>query len=109
MTGRPRTSTLVISGLFLAVLALYFLVRPVTPAETSAGAGQSATTTSPAAPKPTPTGTLSRPALHPRRPAVPRRRSDHRARRRPPPARRRPPGRPPRDLRGHTGRETGAK
>jgi hypothetical protein len=29
MTGRARTSTLVISGLFLAVLALYFLVRPV--------------------------------------------------------------------------------
>ena len=32
MSGRPRTSTLVISGLFLAVLALYILVRPVTPA-----------------------------------------------------------------------------
>ena len=29
MSGRPRTSTLVISGLFLAVLALYILVRPV--------------------------------------------------------------------------------
>ena len=29
MSGRPRISTLVISGLFLAVLALYFLVRPV--------------------------------------------------------------------------------
>lgn len=26
---RPRTSTLIISGLFLAVLALYILVRPI--------------------------------------------------------------------------------
>ena len=31
MSGRPRTSTLVISGLFLAVLVLYILVRPVDP------------------------------------------------------------------------------
>ena len=30
MSGRPRTSTLVISGLFLAVLALYILVAPGT-------------------------------------------------------------------------------
>jgi hypothetical protein len=29
MSGRPRTSTLVLTGLFLAVLALYFWVRPV--------------------------------------------------------------------------------
>ena len=29
MTGRPRTSTLVLIGLFLGVLALYILVRPV--------------------------------------------------------------------------------
>ena len=29
MNGRPRTSTLIISGLFLAILALYILVRPV--------------------------------------------------------------------------------
>ena len=43
MSGRPRTSTLVISGLFLAVLALYILVRPVTP-PTSAGTTQSART-----------------------------------------------------------------
>jgi len=57
MSGRPRTSTLVISGLFLAVLALYLLVRPVPAMDTSAGAGQSAATTSPAAPKPSPTGT----------------------------------------------------
>ncbi len=28
MNGRPRTSTLIISGLFLAILALYILVRP---------------------------------------------------------------------------------
>ena len=47
MTGRPRTSTLVISGLFLAVLVLYYLVRPVPASDTSAGAGQSASTTSP--------------------------------------------------------------
>ena len=39
MSGRPRTSTLVISGLFLAVLALYILVRPVTP-PASAGTTQ---------------------------------------------------------------------
>ena len=37
MSGRPRTSTLVISGLFLAVLALYFLVRPVTPPASATG------------------------------------------------------------------------
>ena len=37
MRGRLRTSTLVISGLFLAVLALYFLVRPV-PVAAPAGA-----------------------------------------------------------------------
>ena len=29
MSRRPRTSTIVISALFLAVLALYILVRPV--------------------------------------------------------------------------------
>ena len=45
MSGRPRTSTLVISGLFLAVLALYILVRPVTP-PASAGTTQPGTTSS---------------------------------------------------------------
>ena len=70
MTGRPRTSTLVISGLFLAVLALYLLVRPVPTADTSAGASQSATTTSPVAPKPSPDrdlaspGKLAQPVAH---------------------------------------------
>lgn len=29
ITGRPRTSTLVLIGLFIGVLALYILVRPV--------------------------------------------------------------------------------
>jgi hypothetical protein len=43
MSGRPRTSTLVISGLFLAVLALYILVRPVPP-PASAGTTQPGTT-----------------------------------------------------------------
>jgi hypothetical protein len=28
MTRRPRTSTLVVIGLFLGVLALYILIRP---------------------------------------------------------------------------------
>ena len=45
MSGRPRTSTLVISGLFLAVLALYILVRPVPP-PASAGTTQPGTTSS---------------------------------------------------------------
>lgn len=51
MSGRPRTSTLIISGLFLAILALYILVRPVpVPAATV----QPAVT-----PSATPTGTPS--------------------------------------------------
>ena len=66
MTSRPRTSTLVISGLFLAVLVLYYLVRPV-PTDASTGTSQYATTpaspaaptTSPPAPSPSPTGSPS--------------------------------------------------
>jgi hypothetical protein len=61
MTGRPRTSTLVISGLFLAVLALYILVRPV-PTAAPAGSSQyvghpapSASTSSPTRASPSPT------------------------------------------------------
>jgi len=50
MTGRPRTSTLVLIGLFLAVLALYVLVRPV-----SAPAGTVQPAVSPASPTPSPT------------------------------------------------------
>ena len=50
MSGRPRTSTLVISGLFLAVLALYILVRPVTP-PASAGTTQPGATSSSTAPR----------------------------------------------------------
>ena len=60
MSGRPRTSTLVISGLFLAVLALYILVRPVTP-PASAGTTQPAANPSPTAPAPTPTQTSPSP------------------------------------------------
>ena len=51
MTGRPRTSTLVISGLFLAVLALYILVRPV-PTAAPAGSTQTVTNPSPTSPAP---------------------------------------------------------
>src|SRR5205823_8977098 len=54
MSGRPRTSTLVISGLFLAVLALYILVRPV-PTPASAGTTQPGTTSSSTAPAATST------------------------------------------------------
>ena len=51
MTGRPRTSTLVLIGLFLAVFALWVLVRPV-----SAPAGTVQPTVSPASPaSPAPT------------------------------------------------------
>ena len=49
MTGRPRNSTIVLTGLFLAVLALYILVRPVP--------------TSAASPEPIASPTAS-PALH---------------------------------------------
>ena len=35
MTGRPRTSTLLLMGLFLGVLALYFLISPVPTPTTS--------------------------------------------------------------------------
>ena len=61
MSGRPRTSTLVISGLFLAVLALYILVRPVPP-PASAGTTQSGATsssTAPASPSTSPRPTQS--------------------------------------------------
>jgi hypothetical protein len=37
---RPRTSTIVLAGLFLAVLALYILVRPVPPRRRSGRAGR---------------------------------------------------------------------
>ena len=61
MTGRPRTSTLVISGLFLAVLALYFLVRP-DPVTRPASADQGATSSSSsAAPTSSATRTSPRP------------------------------------------------
>jgi len=65
MSGRPRTSTLVISGLFLAVLALYLLVRPATPT-TPADTNQSATNPSPTATTPAPTRTSPSPTRSPR-------------------------------------------
>src|SRR5215468_754633 len=54
---RPRTSTLVLTGLFLAVFALYLLVRPDTTDTGSAAADTSPTAThSPTqTPSPTPT------------------------------------------------------
>src|SRR4029079_15803565 len=63
MSGRPRTSTLVISGLFLAVLALYILVRPVPPPAsadttqpgTTSSSSSSSTATAPARTSPRPT------------------------------------------------------
>jgi len=42
--GRPRTSTLVLSLLFLGVLALYIWVRPTTP-ETTGSSGPAGTPT----------------------------------------------------------------
>ena len=44
MSRRPRTSTIVLTALFLAVFALYILVRPPTHSTTSrGGAGHSST------------------------------------------------------------------
>src|SRR5271165_401105 len=57
MTGRPRTSTLVLIGLFLGVLALWVLVRPV-PAP--AGTGQQTVDPTPAS-----VPSTSRPAQSP--------------------------------------------
>lgn len=57
-TGRPRTSTLVLIGLFVAVLGLYIVVRPV-PATTRTGNVQTSTGTSPAGGPSTHSPTLS--------------------------------------------------
>jgi len=67
MSGRPRTSTLVISGLFVAVLALYILFRPVSAAqkaEISRSSGQQRPT--PTA-SPSPTQTRPSPSRSPSR------------------------------------------
>jgi len=67
MSGRPRTSTLVISGLFVAVLALYILFRPVSAAqkaEISRSSGQQSPT--PTA-SPSPTQTRPSPSRSPSR------------------------------------------
>ena len=64
VTGRPRTSTMVLIGLFVAVLGLYIVVRPV-PATTNTGNVQTTTGTNPAgapsshSPTLSPTGTPS--------------------------------------------------
>jgi hypothetical protein len=72
VSGRPRTSTLIISGLFLAILALYILVRPVPvpAAQVQPGATQSSTpavspspSRSPSvSPSATPSGSVTAPA-----------------------------------------------
>ena len=58
MTRRPRTSTLVLIGLFLGVLALYICVRPVdeSTAQPTGNTAPAATNPVPAyTPSPTPT------------------------------------------------------
>jgi cytoskeletal protein RodZ len=50
---RPRTSTLIISGLFLAVLALYILVRPVPVPAATVQQGATSTVTPTVTPTPT--------------------------------------------------------
>jgi len=56
MSGRPRTSTMVLMGLFVGVFALYVLVRPASTGKTE-----------PANPAPTPTGPVTTPAPTPTR------------------------------------------
>ncbi|MBO0818645.1 MAG: hypothetical protein J2P30_26215 [Actinobacteria bacterium] len=57
--GRPRTSTVVLIGLFLAVLALWVVVRPANVTSTTPTGNTQSTKGSPAggSPAPTPTGT----------------------------------------------------
>ena len=57
---RPRTSTLVLTGLFLAVFALYLWVRPNTEATGSIGHQTSPTTTHRPSHTPSPTPTPRR-------------------------------------------------
>jgi hypothetical protein len=65
MSRRPRTSTFVLMGLFLGVLALYVVVRPV-PAGTAGTPAQPTQTASPSPSKtPTPTGQAAAPAATP--------------------------------------------
>jgi hypothetical protein len=62
---RPRTSTIVLTGLFLAVLALYILVRPVPPA--AGEAGSAASPASPPSPAPSAPGprAVTKPVSYP--------------------------------------------
>jgi hypothetical protein len=69
MTVRPRTSTLVIIGLFLAVLALYILVRP----------GSASTVQHTRHAKPAPTSTTPAPAVRPSPAPTPSRTPGHSA------------------------------
>jgi hypothetical protein len=63
VSGRPRTSTLIIAGLFLAILALYILVRPVPvpAAQVQSGVTHSATPTV----TPSPTRSVPTPSRSP--------------------------------------------
>jgi hypothetical protein len=61
IAGRPRTSTVVLIGLFLAVFALWIVVRPATATTTTPTGNVQSTTGNPAggSPAPTPAGTLA--------------------------------------------------
>src|SRR5262249_30809123 len=68
--SRPRTSTVVLSALFVAVFALYLLVRPPTPStETSApGTDSQSTPSDTASPSPTQTPRHTSPSPSPSTP-----------------------------------------
>ena len=71
MSGRPRTSTLLLAGLFLAMLALYILVRPVpAPAGSPEPAASAVSTPSPARSAASPTRSPS-PSHTPHEPFAP--------------------------------------
>ena len=61
VAGRPRTSTVVLIGLFLGVFALWIVVRPATATSTTPTGNTQSTTGNPAggSPTPTPAGTRS--------------------------------------------------
>ncbi|HEY7263736.1 MAG TPA: hypothetical protein VH589_19905 [Trebonia sp.] len=67
--GRPRTSTVVLIGLFLAVLALWIVVRPATATSTTPTGNVQSTTGSPAGGSPTPTPAGTRAPSHPQSPS----------------------------------------
>jgi hypothetical protein len=77
MSKRPRTSTIVLTVLFLGVLALYFLVRPTpVPAAQTTGTPAYVPSTTPSAPtpasSPSPSRSVSR-SPRPRRSPTPSR------------------------------------